>query len=277
MRRRIGLIKVFVGVGALALGGMLAATARAQTCPDPRPAPAGPAVYIEDLNVDAAGDAVITVKLATGGQEIAGTQNDIVFDANVRVKARSNGRPDCTVNPDINKPGTSFAFQPAGCSGDACTGVRAIVFATDNVDPIPNGSVLYTCNVTVSGSGTLNVTNARGSTPGGQAVSGFTGREGKVCVRGPQPPSPTPTPTIPAVPTNTPTNTVAPTATPTFTRGVPTNTPTPRATATPSPTHTSAVVEDEDGCHITANGSSAVSWWLLAPLAVLVLRRRTRR
>ncbi|GIW45767.1 MAG: hypothetical protein KatS3mg077_3049 [Candidatus Binatia bacterium] len=244
------------------------------TCPDPRPAPAGPAVYIEDLNLDAAGDAVITVKLAAGGQQIAGTQNDIVFDANVRVKARSNGRPDCAVNPDINKNSTSFAFQPSGCSGETCTGLRAIVFASDNVDPIPDGSVLYTCNVTVAGSGTLNVANARGSDPNGQAVAGFGGREGNVCVRGAQPPTPTPTE---ALPTLTPTITVPP-ATPTFTSTPPpTNTPTTRATATPSPTATSAVVEDEDGCHIVANGSSALSWWLLAPLAVLLLRRRARR
>ncbi|GBD26040.1 Anti-sigma-I factor RsgI2 [bacterium HR30] len=169
-------------------------------CGDPRPAPPGPAVYVEDLNVHVSGDAVIAVRLVTGGQEIAGTVNDIVFDGNVRVKARSNGRPDCTVNPDINKPGTSFAFQPAGCSGSACTGVRAIVFATDNVDPIPDGSVLYTCNVTVSGRGTLNVSNARGSTPGGQAISGFTGREGNVCVTGVPPFTPTPTPTRTQVP-----------------------------------------------------------------------------
>ncbi|GBD27058.1 hypothetical protein HRbin30_02402 [bacterium HR30] len=276
MRRRIGLVHV-LGFGSLALAWLVVGPAWGQTCPDPRPAPAGPAVYIEDLNVEAAGDAVIAVKLAAGGQEIAGTQNDIVFHTNVRVKANQDGDPDCTVNPAIGKEATSFAFQPSPCSGDQCTGVRAIVFSVRNLRAIPDGSVLYTCNVTVSGSGTLGVANARGSTPGGQAISGFSGREGNVCVRGAQPPTATPTPTSPPVPTNTPTNTVAPTATFTATRAVPTNTPTPRATATPSPTQTSAVVEDEDGCHIAPNPSKGVSWWLLAPLALVLLRRRIRR
>ncbi|MCX8073481.1 MAG: hypothetical protein N3C12_13695 [Candidatus Binatia bacterium] len=275
MRRRFGLLRVGVALGALGLYGLAPGKAWGQTCPDPRPAPAGPAVYVEDLNLDAAGDAVISVKLAAGGQQVAGTQNDLVFDASVRVKARPNGRPDCSVNPDINKGGTSFAFQPSGCSGDSCTGVRAIVFATDNVDPIPDGSVLYTCNVTVSGSGTLQVANARGSSPGGQAISGFTGRDGNICVGGAQPP--TPTPTTRPQPTATPTNTERPAPTATFTVAPPTNTPTARATATPSPTATSAVVEDEDGCHIVANGSSRFSWWLLAPLAILALRRRQRK
>ena len=275
MRRRIGLLDVLVAVGTLAATWAVPYSAAGQGCPEPRPAPAGPGLYIEDLNLDAPGDAVITVKLAAGGQQVAGTQNDIVFDANVRVKAKANGRPDCAVNPDINKGSTSFAFQPPGCSGEACTGLRAIVFSTEDVAAIPDGSVLYTCNVTVSGSGTLAVANARGSDPNGGAITGFGGREGNICVGGAQPP--TPTPTTPPQPTATPTNTVAP-PTATFTSPPPpTNTPTTRATATPSPTLTPAVIEDEGGCHVAPAGTSSLPVWLLAPLGLALLRRRARR
>jgi hypothetical protein len=56
------------------------------------------------------------------------------------------------VNDAIEKGGTSFAFQPSGCTaGTDCTGVRALVLALDNVDPIPTGSVLYTCQVAIAG------------------------------------------------------------------------------------------------------------------------------
>ena len=54
------------------------------------------------------------------------------------------------LNPNIDKDATSFAFRPNGCSGETCTGIRALVLATDNVDPIPDGAVLYTCKVTVA-------------------------------------------------------------------------------------------------------------------------------
>ncbi len=228
---------------------------------------------MEDLNLDAAGDAAITVKLVTGGNEVAGTQNDLVFPAGVAVKTRSNGRPDCAVNPDINKGGTSFAFRTAGCpEGSTC--VRALVLATDNVDPIPDGSVLYTCNVTVSGSGgTVGVSGVILSTPTGGRVDGATGRDGVVCVAGAQPPTPTPT-VGEASPT--PTNTVAPpTATPTNTVAPPTATPTrvpPTATATATPR---VVEEDEGGCHVVPR-SGGLGWLLVLPVALVVLRRRLR-
>lgn len=200
-------------------------------CPVPRPAPDSPAVYIEDLTVDTPGEAVLEVKLATGAKQFAGVEHDVLFDPHVRVKAKENGRPDCTVNPEINKPATSFAFLPLGCSGIACTGLRTIVYPLENARPIAEGSVLYRCTVTVAGSGLLVVTNVRGAGPSGQLIPGLAGRDGGFCVRSAPPATPiaaaTPTPTVSAAytPTLTSSRTSVPSPTPTPTRTLPPSTP----------------------------------------------------
>lgn len=93
----------------------------------------------------------ISVTLHSGGAQVAGTANTLTFDnTDVRLNLKANGKPNCSVNPDINKGGTSFGLQPPGCSGSACTGVKALVLALDNTDVIPDGSQLYTCNVNVA-------------------------------------------------------------------------------------------------------------------------------
>ncbi len=91
------------------------------------------------------------VTLDTKGHDVAGVQNDIAFDRQAPVATRANGRPDCTVNPDIHKDATGFSFRPPGCAGaGGCEGMRAIVFSLTNIDPIPDGAVLYTCNVDIA-------------------------------------------------------------------------------------------------------------------------------
>src|SRR5262249_10831196 len=112
---------------------------------------------------------------------VAGTQNDITLSPLAPIAARANGKPDCTVNPDIDKGGTSFAFEPAGCTpGTDCTSVRALVLSLDNVCPIcgtpttdcPSVGAcpvtLYTCQVAISTDATgtipLPCTNSASST-----------------------------------------------------------------------------------------------------------------
>jgi hypothetical protein len=118
---------------------------------------------------------VIAVTLVSGGA-VAGTQNDIGFAAEARIASRGNGRPDCDANPAIDKAATSFGFQPPGCSPDVdCTAVRALVLALDNVDPIPVGSTLYACTVTLAadartGVSPLTCAHSGASDPDGKAL-----------------------------------------------------------------------------------------------------------
>src|SRR5262249_8434406 len=148
---------------------------------------------------------------------IAGTQNDIAFtgDAAIQPSTDDPTIPDCTVNPAIKKEHSLFNFQPPGCSGTACTGVRALVFSLRNETPIPDGSAVYTCNVKVSakanGTIPLTVTGVVLSTPTGGMVAGGAGCDGSITIGGPVPTptkTPTPTPTVTATATNTPTRCV---------------------------------------------------------------------
>jgi hypothetical protein len=127
-----------------------------------------------------------TATLHTGGAQIAGIQNDIGFDPNVPI-AGINGQPDCTVNPAIKKGATFFTFLPLGCSGAACTSMRALVLALNNATAIPDGSILYTCNAAISpatavGIYPLNVSNVISSSPAGVQLPSGPGIDGKITV-----------------------------------------------------------------------------------------------
>jgi Cohesin domain len=258
--------------------------------PTPQPTPSGPAVVGPTATASPGETLSVNFSLFAGGAMVAGTQNDVTFDpANAPINAKSNGKPDCAVNSAINKGGTTFGFLPPGCggtSGVTCTGVRALVFALDNTDVIPDGSVLYSCNVTVSSGAAggiypMSVSGVVLSDMNGNPISGAVGVDGSVYVTGPVGPptnTPTATNTVPttATPTDTPTSiTVIPTATAT-----PTSTPVTPAPPTFTPVPTSAPapgITDEDGCQIGTGGSAGAGWLLLLPLAgLLFLRRRSR-
>ena len=150
----------------------------------------------------------IDVTLDTAGQSVAAAENDIAFDPLARIAALPNGNPDCAVNPAINKSATVFAFEPPGCAGQACTSIRALVLAFDNVAPIPDGSVLYTCNIAISASAPdglypLLSSNEGAADPNGSAISAV-GVDGIVEVGA------LPTPTVTLTPTATGTSTATP-------------------------------------------------------------------
>lgn len=93
----------------------------------------------------------IDVRLFTGASKVAGTQNDLVFVAEAPFDALPSGRPACRVNPAIYKNGTASNFLPVGCQpGIDCERLRVLVLALDSVDPIPDGSLLYTCDLTIA-------------------------------------------------------------------------------------------------------------------------------
>lgn len=149
----------------------------ATSTPTPTISPALAAVTIAvGTAVGAPGAQVpFAVRLSAAGQQVAATENFIAFDSHAPIAATGNGLPGCTVNPDIHKSGTSFKFEPAGCTpGSTCTGIGAIVLALDNNDPIPDGSALYTCRVAIaagaSGSYPLTCSDPSASDPAGNPI-----------------------------------------------------------------------------------------------------------
>ncbi len=142
---------------------------------------------------DVAGDAGETVEIVAtldaGEELVAGVQNDIIVAPPLSFATRPNGRPDCTVEPSIEKTGTSFAFPPGTCGDEPCEVVRALVLALDNVDPIPDSSVLYRCRLIVDPDAIddvypVAVVRAGASDPDGNALPA-DGLDGSVNVGGP--------------------------------------------------------------------------------------------
>jgi hypothetical protein len=150
---------------------------------------AGSGAYAASISIGTANGAAGTtasfdVTLQTQGAAVLGTQNDISFDPSTPIDASVAGNcaittttvcttdaqcpqlmapftgnepcvnlapsPKCSVNASLGKGGF-FAFTPSNCSGNSCTGVRALIFALNNVTTaIPDNSVLYSCTVKIA-------------------------------------------------------------------------------------------------------------------------------
>lgn len=131
-------------------------------------------------------DVTLVATLKSAGSQVAGTENDLTFDA-VNVSLAVGGKPSCRVNAAIGKGATAFSLRPHGCQGAACTTVRALVLAMDNTDPIPDGATLYTCTLHIAPSappGQYRISNGGVvlSTPAGQMVPNATGSDGMLIV-----------------------------------------------------------------------------------------------
>jgi YVTN family beta-propeller protein len=252
-------------------------TSTATTSPTPTPTMLPVAVEIGSATLQAGSLGAIPVVLHTNGAAVVGVQNEIAFPTAAPITATASGKPQCAVNPAIAKPSTSFAFVPPGCSytQGECTGVRALVVSIDDVNPIADGSVLYTCVIEASASapaGTfpLHASGVYASDPSGRLLPA-SAVDGKVAVSAAPVSSPsvtvTPTPTISPVPVATVT-------------ARPTSTPTAAKTAG----HTTlgageAQTAGGSGCnvapHSDRSGGALVVCGLLGP--VVYWRRRQRR
>jgi hypothetical protein len=132
-----------------------------------------------------------------------------------------DGKPDCTVNPQINKADTSFYFRPRGCAAEQCTGVGALVLARDNILPIPASSTLFTCKAqvptqTMLGPLPITCSDFVASQPSGGNLTTFC-NPGEIQVVSLTFSTPTSTSTATATRTPTATSTATPSATPTVT------------------------------------------------------------
>jgi len=128
-------------------------------------------------------DVSITVTLHTMGAGVLGTQNRIEFDRATPIAADAFGVPDCEVNPVIHKDATGFRFLPIGCDPAVdCTAVRVLLLAFANLDPIPDGAVLYMCHIVIASDASFGPhvlinteTNASAVNGGDVATSGSNG------------------------------------------------------------------------------------------------------
>ena len=86
----------------------------------------------------AAGERVqVDVRLDTGGVAVAGTENELHFAPPALIH-------DCVRNDAIGKRDTAFAIFP--------NRTKAIVVSLVDLEPIPDGAVMYTCEVEIAAS-----------------------------------------------------------------------------------------------------------------------------
>src|SRR5215470_13668818 len=139
------------------------------------PASRAAAVYVTmDAAKTDSGTVKLCVGLDAGGQKVAGTQNDLIWDASCsNLKANS-----CAAVPDSKKP--LHGNTPANLQST----YRALVFALDNVDPIRDGK-LYCCEFELTGSGDaccpVRFDRLGASDPVGTALT-TTGNPEKLCL-----------------------------------------------------------------------------------------------
>ncbi len=188
---------------------------------------------------------------------IVGTENELAWETPFEVFG-------CTVNPDIDRTASGFFFFPAGCMTDSsCESLRSLVLSFSNVDPIPDGSELYSCSIRADqsaepGEYPISCSNPGAADPRGTPVA-IQCVDGLIRV---EQPTPTPTHTATWTHTRTPTrtNTPTPTSTPTPTH-TPTQTDTPTwtytPTFTPTATHTPRIVRISAGDTIGPPGGQA--------------------
>ena len=169
----------------------------------------------------------LEVRLRSHGLEVVGTQNDLRFDplTPVAVRPGAVALPDCRLSAFVPLGGGSVVFRTTDCVPPNCP-LRALVLALDTVEPIADGSVLYTCTVEVAASAAQGTYPVRCSNPG--ATDPAANTLIAECVDGAiEVVAELPTPTVTATPTVTRTQ-----LPPTRTR-VPTITRTPTVTGTP--------------------------------------------
>lgn len=135
------------------------ATATPTSTPAPRLTPTvspsatatpAPARLLVSTARGAPGDLVsISVVLYTGGYEVSSASNELSFDPlNIPIARLANGQPDCLAAEGF---GSAFRFRPPGCTGDACVRISASVLQLSfPLRPIPDGTVLYSCRVTIA-------------------------------------------------------------------------------------------------------------------------------
>jgi MYXO-CTERM domain-containing protein len=134
----------------------------------------------------------IAVTLTNSGTNVAGVQSDLMFSAGVSIPAEPSGGPDCQPNADLGLSGTAFAFFPGTCTPGFwdCAGVRVLAFSFDHPTPIPDGSVLFTCNVKIAddaapGTYALHISRVAASSPSGRSLMAM-GADGEIVVQAPR-------------------------------------------------------------------------------------------
>jgi len=109
------------------------------------------------------GSATIEVRLHVNGREVAGVENLLTTNLPSPLCFSS-----AMVNPSIDREATAFSIQ-------GCDRLRAVVLSFTNLDPLPDGTVMYTVEIGIAPSAApgfypINVLEAGAADPNGNPV-----------------------------------------------------------------------------------------------------------
>lgn len=213
----------------------------------------------------------IAVSLKSGTQRVVAIQNDIAFDPSTPVTENSDGTPACAVNPAIHK---SARFGFLSCSDwwpHSCWQIRALVFPLDGLSPIPDGSLLYTCSVTISpiataGTHVLANSGVIASDAAGHRLPATGGADGWIVISGSK-----------GIPTATTSPTPTSTATVPIARSIPTPTSSPALSGAPAAVSAPDAPMAGNGCALAPKQYHERGTWLaLLFVAAFLVHRRGR-
>ncbi len=151
-------VKSALGVATALAAGLIVAAVPAHAV----------SINISSATVAPGATAQIRVTLDAAGEQIGATMNDITFGPTASLTS-------CQIDPSLGGPLSTVRFQPQGCTpGVNCERARALILRSTG-QPIPDGSVLYTCDVKVADNAAaskfpLSCTKASASTTAGKAV-----------------------------------------------------------------------------------------------------------
>ncbi len=136
--------------------------------------------------------------------------------AKVWIGAKTSGRPDCAVDPGLERPQSIFSYLPSGCrvaEPGSCRGVRVLIFGLMDAEEIPDGAALFTCVLTVGadapiGPQLIRLENSVMSSLSGLRLPAADTTDGLLLIE--NPPGSTPTRTASPSPTPTPSPTSSP-------------------------------------------------------------------
>jgi CSLREA domain-containing protein len=142
------------------------------------------------------------VTLRTGPVLVGSVQHDVGYDSlNLRIATLPGGGPVCELNPQLGKASV-FLLRPPQCEGEACDTLFAAVFSVQPpITAIPDGSVLYICEMEISPTAAAGAYALAGSRIVASDLEGFAiervvGIDGTILVQE----APTPVPTATPVP-----------------------------------------------------------------------------
>ncbi len=151
-------------------GPLATQTTTAAAAPTRTPSPAAWIELAQSSEVTDARERIVDVVLHTGGLRLAGVES--------RIAAYSpTGIRRCWEHPDLAKP-VMFSYQPPACSTsdvELCVRATAFVFSITDLEPIPDGALLYRCLVVAGGETKperrrLFIHGAFAATPDGEQV-----------------------------------------------------------------------------------------------------------